>query len=245
MEERTFKLIACEIVKKELEPLISCCKNKVDVTYVTQGLHSVGAVKMAQQLQMELDNVDAAKYDAVLLCYGLCGHGICNLHANLPIVVPRAHDCTTLFIGSKGRYKDYFDRHPGTFYFSSGTLEFDKDAKLFSKQSINTMRQEYVDLYDEETADYLMETLGDPLHEYSRLAFISSGAEDTQAIRSEALRIAEERSWEFDELEGSQCIFEHLLNGDWYEDEFVIVSSGSFIEPTYSDTIIKSVNMQS
>lgn len=238
MKEKKYKLIACEIVKMELEPLICSCKNKFDVKYMTQGLHSAGSKKMAQELQKELDHLDPSCYDAVLLAYGLCGRGVCGLHADIPIVVPKAHDCTTLFMGSKEGYKEYFDRHRGTFFFTSGTLEFDKGVQLFSKQASDLKRQEYVELYDEETADYLMETIGDPLKEYSRIAFINSGADNTLESRDKAQMIAEEKQWEFEELKGSPCIFEHMLNGDWNEEEFIIVPPGSTIQPAYTDGII-------
>jgi hypothetical protein len=92
-----------------------------------KGLHDVGTKKMSEKLQVEIDKVDAGKYDTILLCYGLCNNGVCGLHSPLPMVIPRAHDCITLLMGSKERYKDYFDHNPGTFFFSPGWLERNKD----------------------------------------------------------------------------------------------------------------------
>jgi hypothetical protein len=91
-----------------------------------KGLHDVGTKKMSAMLQSEIDKVDAEKYDMILLCYGLCNNGICNLHSSLPIVIPRAHDCITLLMGSKEKYKDYFEKIPGTFFLSSGRHERNK-----------------------------------------------------------------------------------------------------------------------
>jgi hypothetical protein len=39
------------------------------------------------------------------------------------MVVPRAHDCIALLLGSREKYAVYFDAHPGTFYQSPGWVE--------------------------------------------------------------------------------------------------------------------------
>ena len=54
----------------------------------------------------------------------LCSNGLVGLTArNIPVVVPRAHDCITLFLGSKERYLDYFQSHTGVYFKTSGWIE--------------------------------------------------------------------------------------------------------------------------
>jgi len=45
-------------------------------------------------------------------------------------VVPRAHDCITLLLGSKERYAKLFGERPGTYWYSAGWLEIGKDFPM-------------------------------------------------------------------------------------------------------------------
>lgn len=114
------KLIACEVLFREICYCAAGCSNIVDITFMEKGLHDVGAKKMSEKLQAEIDRVDAEKYDAILLCYGLCNNGISGLRSPLPLVIPRAHDCITLLMGSKEKYRAYFDKNPGYFLLVVG-----------------------------------------------------------------------------------------------------------------------------
>ena len=79
---------------------------------------------MRERLQAAIDATDPGKHDAVALAYGLCNNGLVGLVARqLPVVIPRAHDCITLFIGDRQRYEEYFHANPGTYYYTSGWLE--------------------------------------------------------------------------------------------------------------------------
>ncbi|MBK8050203.1 MAG: DUF1638 domain-containing protein [Anaerolineales bacterium] len=63
-------------------------------------------------------------YDAIILAYGLCGASTAQLIArHTPIVMPRAHDCITLYLGSRDRYQAEFEKHPGTYWYSADYLE--------------------------------------------------------------------------------------------------------------------------
>ena len=42
---------------------------------------------------------------------------------DLPVAVPRAHDCITLYLGSRQRYDAEFSGTPGTFYYSDDYME--------------------------------------------------------------------------------------------------------------------------
>ena len=60
----------------------------------------------------------------MLFGYGLCGMGLVGLTARpKPVVIPRAHDCITLFLGSRERYLEYFNAHPGVYFKTTGWIE--------------------------------------------------------------------------------------------------------------------------
>ena len=63
-------------------------------------------------------------HDAVALAYGLCNNGLAGLEARrVPLVLLRAHDCITAFLGSRDRYARYFEDRPGTYFETTGWLE--------------------------------------------------------------------------------------------------------------------------
>jgi hypothetical protein len=75
-------------------------------------------------LQVEIDAASAAgqQYDAVVLAYGLCGGATAGIEARgVPVVLPRAHDCITLFLGGRDRYDTEFAAHPGTYWIPPTT----------------------------------------------------------------------------------------------------------------------------
>ena len=96
------KLLACEIMYRELCAAAARSTNLVDVEFLPKGLHDIGHEGMCVRLAQTLAAIDETRYEAVLLGYGLCSNGLVGLAAqSVPLIVPRAHDCITLFLGSK------------------------------------------------------------------------------------------------------------------------------------------------
>jgi hypothetical protein len=241
--QRRFKLIACEILFRELSYCISQSQNIIDVVFMPQGLHDVGEFKMSTRLQDEIDKVDASRYEAILLGYGLCNNGIRGLHSSLPIVVPRGHDCITLLLGSKARYAEYFQKNPGTFFKSTGWIERDGDPagnqeSVISQLGMNRTYQEYVAKYGEENARYLMDTLGDWLKNYKKFAYIDTPIGDFQRYKDQTREEAQERGLEYEEIQGSVELLLHLLNGEWDSESFLVVPPNRTLTSTFDDEII-------
>jgi hypothetical protein len=240
---KRYKLIACEILFRELSYCASMSKNIIDVVFLPKRLHDVGEKKMSTRLQAEIDQVDPASYDAVLLGYGLCNHGIRGLRASLPMVVTRAHDCITLLLGSKEAYQSHFDQHPGTFYHSPGWIERDQglgnnDENIFAQLGMNSTYQEYVEKYGEENARYLMEMFGDLLKNYHRLAYIDCGIGDFCQYKNFSREEAQKRNWEYEEIQGNLDLLMRLVNGDWDPQDFLVIPPQKTIQPSYDARII-------
>jgi hypothetical protein len=246
MKQQKYLLISCAVLARECYYCASISKNIIDLKILEQGLHDVGEAKMAASLQNAIDTVETDKYDAILLAYGLCNNGIRNLHAKLPLVIPRAHDCITLLMGSKKEYQNYFNEHPGTFYQSNGWTERSKDNLSNPDSTTRQMGlgtyEEYVAIYGEENAEYLMQELGDGLKNYTRLTFIDTGLENSEEQREELKEWARKEEWEYDEYQGNTRLLLMLMNGEWEESEFLVVPPGNTINPTYDDGIIQTVN---
>jgi hypothetical protein len=209
-KQMRFKLFACEIFYREITSLIADSAHRIDVEFLPQQLHVVGRVRMKERLSEFLAAVSENLYDAILLGYGLCSGGIAGLAANtIPLVVPRAHDCITLLLGSRKRYEDYFFANGGTYFATTGWLEQDNGL------------------------NYGIEMM--PF--YNKLAFIETGIEPDDSFEQRAKEVAENRYWQFGKLTGDLSLLRQLISGDWNED-FLIVPPGEKIQQTYNDAII-------
>jgi len=240
---RRYKIIACEILFREISYCAAQTNSVIDTIFLPKGLHDVGEVKMAARIQQEIDSVDITKYQAILLGYALCNNGIRGLSANIPLVVPRAHDCITLLLGSRSRYDEYFNARPGTYFKSTGWIERDSsslsnDSSVISQLGMNKTYDEYVRQYGEENAKYLMETMGDWLRNYSRLAYIDMKIGNFEKYRELVKTDAQKMGFGYEELEGSTGLLQRLLDGDWSDDDFLVVKPGQKIAAVYDGRIV-------
>jgi len=245
-EKRRFHLIACEIMFREVCLCAAKSCNVIDLTFMPKKLHDLGEAKMSGNLQRQIDQIDPEKYDAILLCYGLCNYGVRGLHAEIPIVIPRAHDCITLLMGSKDKYKEYFAKNPGTFFHSTGWIERDSDEAegIASQLGINKSYEEYRELYGEDAAEYLTSVLGSWRENYKKIAYINTGTGDHISNLAFSKKSAEAREWEFDEVEGDLELILKLFNGEWDDIDFLVAPPQYIIEPSYDETIIRCARKQ-
>jgi hypothetical protein len=245
-----YKVIACEIAVREICYLAARTKNILDLEFLTQGYHDIPATGR-QKIQEQIDAVPAGKYDAILLGYALCSNILVGLKTpHTPLVIPRGHDCITFFLGSKKRYEDFFNSHPGTYYYTSGWLECRQRRGSDPKQGAafflpastlpgaKAAYQEWVDKYGEEQARYLLETMGQWSDSYSHGVLIDFDFTKPLELSKEVQKICTEHHWAFEEVAGDMSLLEKWVNGDWPEEDFLVVRPGDEIEPTYNEKII-------
>ena len=241
--KKRYKMIACEILFREVCYCAAKCSNIIDIQFMQKGLHDIGTEKMSDKLQQAIDQTDKEKYDAILLCYGLCNNGVGDLHGTIPIVIPRAHDCITLLLGSKEKYREYFDHNPGTYFKSSGWIERDTDTEendVMSQLGLEKSYEDYVELYGEDNAEYIMEILGGWETKYTKMTFINTTVGDVGMDRIISRKDAESKNWEFKEIDGDVRLILNLMNGQWDENEFLIVPAGHKIMPSNDERIVNS-----
>jgi hypothetical protein len=239
------KLISCEVLFREMCLAVSRSPHIVDVSFLPKGLHDIGAKGMREQVQAELDKVDTSLYEAVLLGYGLCNNGLAGLVApSIPLVLPRAHDCITLFLGSRQRYLDYFHAKPGVYFKTTGWMERGENSGELSQLSLqdqtglNQQLEEFIAKYGEDNGRYLYEMLGNDKHNYRQFTFIEMGVEPNKSYEQRVREDAAKRGWEFEKVQGDLSLFQRLVDGDWNEEDFLVVPPGHQVVAKYDEGII-------
>ncbi|MBN1420659.1 MAG: DUF1638 domain-containing protein [Planctomycetes bacterium] len=238
--ERRLRLIACEVLARELCAAAASAPRIVDAEFLTQGLHDLASGAMAARLQSSIDRADADLYDGICLGFALCNNGIVGVRArSIPVVVPRAHDCITLLLGSRARYDELFRQEPGTFFRSAGWWERDRvNLETVPRDDLAAPGLDLEggwtgpagrDLSEEEVA-FLRDCFGSWRRNYRRAVFIDTGVGDAAAYRAATRREAEENGWTYAEAPGDLSLLHDLLAGPpWDPDRFLILQPGQEI----------------
>jgi hypothetical protein len=233
------KGIACDVFFREICALAARCPHKVDLTFLPKGLHDRKSAEMRAVLQAQIDS--AGEVDAVVFAYALCGNGLTGLTAgDVPFVVPRAHDCITLFLGSRARYREYFDNNPGVYFKTAGWIERGAGPADRQLSGLDLTRAALAEKYGEDNADYLLEQMGGYTQTYHKFTYIRTGTGVDDTFEARTRREAAARSWEFESLDGSTGLLERLLAGDWDSDDFVVVPPGYRLAATWDERIIEA-----
>lgn len=224
-----FQFIVCKVLQREAYLVAARSKHVVDIVLMPQGLHSEPDElrRHVQQALERVEDVQGRPYDASLLGYGLCSNGIVGLEARVTTVVPRAHDCITLLLGSKEWYQQYFDTHRGVYWYSPGWIENDEQP---GRNRYEATLRRYRETYGEDNAEYLMRMEQNWIAEYSWATYVDWHFPDSERHRQFTRECAEYLGWNYDELEGSPALIQHMVDGLWDERDFLVVQPGQRIE---------------
>lgn len=234
------KVIACEVLTRGFCLCAARSPHVVDLEFTPKDAHE-NSSELRELIQQKIDAIPAQKYDAILLGYGLCGNGTVGLRArHTPLVIPRAHDCCTLFLGSRLRFQEHFSHNPSQPFTAVGYMERGESevrtSTLRETLGLDRTFQEYAALYGDDNARYIIETLypAFDLGEQSRQVVFIRVPETDPGDWSERLREkAEQEGKEFVELEGSTALICSLVHGRWDPAEFLVVPPGGQIEGVY------------
>ena len=243
------KVIACDVLRREVSYLASLSPCYVEVTFLPQGLHSTPdklRVMLGEEIEKASEGITNNKYgektyyDFIVLAYGLCENSILNLSSPVtPLVIPRAHDCITLLLGSKDRYGELFNKSPGTYWYSRGWIEC---TLMPGEDRYKKIRDNYAAQYGEENADYLMEMEQGWFKSYDRVIFINwDELGNADYYREYTKKSAEYLKWNYIEENGSSLLMKKMLSGIFDESEVQIIPPGMIAVASFDDAIIKAV----
>lgn len=234
------KFIICKAVQKEAYWVAARSVNEVDIVLMPQGLHNTPD-NLRAEVQKELDKICNARgeaYDATLLGYGLCGNGCVGLKAAIQTIIPRAHDCITLLLGSRKAYQDYLDTHRGVYWYSDGWIATDT---MPGKERVDRLIAEYSEKYGADNAQYLMEMEQMWLKEYSWATYIDWGLANSEQQQQYTRNCAAFLNWQYDYVKGDPSLMQKMVDGQW-DDDFLVVQAGKTIaEDLTNPGMIKAI----
>jgi len=254
----SLKVIACEVAQREICHVAARSPHLLDLEFLPVGYHE-DPKQGHQDIQLSLDNIKSDRYDAVLLGYGLCNQILNGLAArSVPLVIPRAHDCLTLFLGSRQRHQAMHEACPGTFYFTSGWLDFAARRALArqgleaarqtgdeasAQQSVFTGHRSFEELaakYGEDNARYLVGLSEQWSASYERGLLIDFDFDRALGLEERVQNLCRRRGWRFERVRGDLDLLERWLRGEWKAEDFLIVAPGCAVYASHGDDIIES-----
>ena len=244
------KVIACEIAVRELQYAAARAKNLVDLEFLTQGHHDTPA-SGREEVQQRIDLVPPGKYDAIVLGYALCSKILVGLKpSHTQLVIPRAHDCISLFLGSKERYQKLHSERPGTYYYTSGWLECatrrgnkgstwgGASLPANSNLDLQATYQHWVQKFGEDQAKYLVAEMSRWMETYSHGCLIDFDFLKQLDLPQKVQRICQEKGWIYDRVPGDLALFQRMLDGEWPDCDFLTVQPGQKVVARFDEKII-------
>lgn len=236
-------VVACNVLEAEVRHFAADKPHVRRLEFVAQGLHNE-PVRLQRQLQTIIQQLEEQEeIEAIALVYGLCSRGVENLrHERCPLVIPRAHDCVTLFLGSKERYADYIARNPGTYWYTPGWIAA---ASPPGPEREARLRREFTERFGADEADYLLEMERLWIANYSRATYTGLGVGENQRDVEYTRRCAACLGWEFDHVQGDPALLQALLSGAWDEARFLVVAPGMGIQLAPDANVMRAVPLPS
>lgn len=247
------KIIACGVLEPELEYLAKDSPHEVVVQLLEAGLHDRPDL-LREQAQAAIQQAEEEGFDAIALGYGLCGRGVSGLIARkVQVVIPRAHDCMTLFMGSRAAYRKQFAADPGTFYITPGWYEnkvrplgHDRERHYDSGTEIeqDSRFPALAAKYGPERAAYIIHFHDSWKRNYTRAAYIDTGYPRPEKYQAYARQMADDLGWRYECVPGDIHLLRKLVNGDWDEDEFLVLRPGQRSAASGDEGVLTAITME-
>jgi hypothetical protein len=232
-------VIACRVLETEIAELTQGATHIVRRELFEIGLHDQPTSLNAKLTAAIGRAEDDSAVSQVVLVYGLCGLALVDLAPRrCPLIVPRAHDCVTLFLGSKERYADHMREDPGTYWYSPG---WNREKRVPGPEREAKLRAEYTAKFGAEDAEALLDMERAAFAQHSSVGYTDLGLPGDDEHRLYAEKCAKSLGWRFQSYKGDATLLRDLLYGPWDSERFLIVNPGERIAHSVDASIVKAV----
>lgn len=189
-------LLACSVFEKEIALYAASAPHIVESRWLEMGLHDQPD-RLRATLQAELSAVEErVDLDAVVLAYGLCGRGTAGLRPSRhKLVIPRAHDCITMFMGNKESYAEHQRRCPTCYYYTPG---WNRGRRVPGPEKLEAMKAELEKKFDADDVEFLLETEREQWAQHNTATYLDLGTDDAESEAVYAKKCADWWGWKFE-----------------------------------------------
>ncbi len=237
MKVPTIALLACSVFEREIAQHSDGARIAVS-RFFEIGLHDRTDVLRAT-LQAEIDALDErGDIEAVVLAYGLCGggaKGLCPRRHRL--VIPRAHDCITVFMGSREVFAEQQRKCPSCYYYTPG---WNRARRVPGPDKLGALRAELSERFDEDNVDFLIETEREQWVLHDTAVYLDLGTCDAESEADYARRCADWLGWRFERMRGDPALLRDLLTGRWDAERFQIIEPGARLAMSADAMVMRS-----
>jgi N-methylhydantoinase A/oxoprolinase/acetone carboxylase beta subunit len=229
-------VIACAVLALDIKTAAKKLGIDIGIKFLEGGLHERPDV-LREKLQASIDEISASgRCNRIVAGYGVCGRGTIGIKTkDIPLALPKVHDCIALFLGGDAVYRREFKKYPGTYYISAGWYEEKtephsqrKRSAYYGDEKLNY--DELVEKFGKEAAEETFKFLSTWQKNYQRAAFIETGAKRSPKYGKYAREMAREYNWTYEKITGDPILIEKLLTADETSAEILVVPPNHVVE---------------
>jgi N-methylhydantoinase A/oxoprolinase/acetone carboxylase beta subunit len=210
-------VIACAVLARDIKEVAREMGLEPVYKFLEAGLHE-NPYKLNTRVQEAIDQISGqGDADRIIIGYGICGKGTVGLTSrDIPLVIPRVHDCIALFLGGDAAYQEQFKTYPGTYYLSAGWCE-EKAVPISQRRGrawFGNRQLVYEDVknaHGQTAANQTFAFLNSWQKNYQRAAFIETRSGQAAKYERMAKDMADEYGWRFERIKGDQDLIRQML----------------------------------
>mgnify|MGYP005848586743 CR=1 FL=1 len=239
------RLLACAALTREICWCAARSPNTVDPVFIEKGAH-VSPDRLRDRIQQLIDETGPAGWDRIALAYGLCGRVVDGLRAReLPVIIPRAHDCATLLTGSREAFLRHFGEQLSRCWTAVGYAERDGGSLRGTAENLWTdgipCPEDLVRRYGEEGARMILDALRAHLPDDQELWFIDVPETRQTVIEAQVAETAGRKGLRLKKIPGDLSLLRRLTDGPWDEADFLTLAPGQRVEALFDhDRVIQA-----
>ncbi|MBG0778662.1 MAG: DUF1638 domain-containing protein, partial [Desulfotignum balticum] len=235
MVKKKIYVISCAVLARDIKEVAREMDLALEYKFLEAGLHE-NPHKLNTQVQKAVDQIDVkGDADRIIIGYGVCGKGTVGLNSrNVTLVIPKVHDCISLFLGGDAAYQAQFKKYPGTYYLSAGWCE--EKAEPVSRRrgrawfgNRQLVYEDVKNAHGRAAADQTFAFLNSWQKNYQRAAFIETRSGQAARYEQMAKDMADEYGWQFERIKGDQGLIRQMLTATESTSGILVVPPGHTI----------------